>query len=55
MNHCFLQLYDFSGRYDTKVELDLSNSAMKAGLKGATTIDISTLELKTDLTSFKTK
>ena len=55
MNHCFLQLYDFSGRYDTKVELDLSNPAMKAGLKGETIIDISTLELKTDLASFKTK
>ena len=28
---------------------------MKAGLKGATIIDIPLLELKTDLASFKTK
>ena len=46
MNHYFLQLYDCSGRYDTKVELDLSNFAM---------IDIPALELKPDLASFKTK
>ena len=55
MNHCFFQLYDCSGRYDTKVELVLSNSAMKAGLKAATIIDIPTLELKKDLASFKSK
>ena len=55
MNHCFFQLYDCSGRCDTKVELVLSNSAMKAGLKAATIIDIPTLELKKDLASFKTK
>ena len=55
MNHCFLQIYDCSGRYDTKVELDLSNYAMKASLKRAIIIDISTLKLKTDLASFKTK
>ena len=46
MNHYFLQLYDCSGRYDTKVELDLSNFAMT---------DIAALELKPDLASFKTK
>ena len=40
---------------NVKVELDLSKYAIKAGLKGAKGIAISTLVSKTGLTSFKTK
>ena len=42
-------------RGNVKVQLDLSNYAMKAHLKGATSIDTSTLASKTDLAGLKTK
>ena len=38
-----------------KTELDLSNYLTKVHLKGATSIDISTLASKTDLASLKAK
>ena len=38
---------------NVKVELDLSNYAAKADLKGATGIDTYTLTAKTDLVSLK--
>ena len=52
MSQYFPQAYEHSGG-NLKVELDLSNYAMKAYLKEATVIDTYTLASKTDLASLK--
>ena len=54
MNQYVPETFDLSGE-NVKVELDLSNYATKADLKGATCIDTSTLASETDLVSLKTK
>ena len=54
MSQHFSQPYKRFGG-NVKIELDLSNYATKADLKGAIIIDTSTLATKTDLASLKTK
>ena len=54
MSQYFPEPYERSNG-NVKAELDLSNYATKADLKGATGIDTSTLPSKTNLTSLKTK
>lgn len=54
MSQYFPELYEQSDK-NTKTELDLSNYAKKADLKGTTGIDTSTLPSKRDLTSLETK
>ena len=54
MSQYFPKPYERFGE-NVKVELDLSNHATKADLKGATSIDTSTLASKTYLASLKTK
>ena len=54
MSHYSPEPYEHSGG-DLKVELDLSNYATKANLKGATSIDTSMLVSKADLAGLKTK
>ena len=46
--------YKISGR-DIKVELDLSNYAIKTDLKNVTHIDVSNFVLKTNLANLKTE
>ena len=50
----FPKLYEHSGA-NVKIELNLSNYAKKANLKGATSIETSTLASKADLASLETK
>ena len=52
MNQYSPKLYDCSRR-NIKVELDLYNYAINAGLKGETGFDISNLAAKSDLASLK--
>ena len=49
MSQYFPELYAQSDR-NTKTELDLSNYATKANLKGRTVIDTSIVTSKTDVT-----
>ena len=51
MSQCLYERYSGS----VKVELDLSNYATKADLKGATDVDTSSLAAKSDLASLKSK
>ena len=53
MSHCFFKLYE-GCIGNVNVDLDLSNQATKANLKGATAADTSNLAAKSDLTSLKT-
>ena len=52
MSHYFLNWYERSGE-TVKAELDLSNYATKAGLKGALGVHTSKLAAKSDLASLK--
>ena len=54
MNQYFPKPYRTFGG-NLKVKLDLSSYATKAELKGATTVDTSTLSAKSDLASLKTE
>ena len=45
----------FLHKWDISVELDLSNYATKADLKGAAEVDTSNLAAKSDLTTLKTE
>ena len=52
MSQYFPKLYGCPSR-NVKVELNLRNSAIKADLKGATSVDTSNLAAKLDLASLK--
>ena len=54
MSHCFSEPYEHSSE-NVKVELDLSNYAIKSDLNEATGIDTSTLSSKKDLAYLKNK
>ena len=54
MSHYFPKLYECSSG-NVKVELNLRNYAIKADLKGATSVDTSNLAAKLDLASLKTQ